>query len=658
MPRSLSSFGLVLVLTLSSGCAVPPVPLGDVQSRVERREIKRQLRMLSSSEDEVWQAAYWRLADRGARVAPHLQQAFDAREPLASRAILVLGEIADPSTMAQLRALENDPRLGAVATRALLLSEEALWRTVLEEGGQAACEAYLTWFPGGQHRWEVQRRLTDIEATAAHAALGNNPDDQSVNKFLREFGDTELGNKVKKEQASELERRARILLEEGDVFGAHLALQEADRLGVGLDLREIESQIRSRMGRVFAAEGKLDKAIGEFTRALELGEGVEMELGRLLVERSSRKQEERDFLGALLDLDVADGVYSNLEAVTRRRRRSLEGQILGEIRNGTLEGDRVAEALLRSGEEGRRELRRRLDGGKNLVLVERLAMESIAGGGSVHRKFRLDAIDEVQARNEEQALAFLSDEAKIARLMDPEKLWHPSQGPSRDEARTVVNAYLKVEGWRDAVLRDESSDSSGSGSAVEPQEALNRRLAEEGQGPGDVSLSLGMRLQLLGRLMELHGELQVLVKQDLLSFSGGLVGRDHLPSSLAEWCMLVLQDANSEELTARNGSPARLSELRQETGVMVLRLDVSGEGISSELAVSEALTLLFGSARSIVQHHPNVDGIQVEVHSQGTRRVRVGLTRDSIRRINWPLVQAETPFGMDHLAFVFDQEVD
>jgi len=242
--------------------------------------------------------------------------------------------------------------------------------------------------------------------------------------------------------------------------------------------------------------------------------------------------------------------------------------------------------------------------------------------------------------------------------MDPEKLWHSSQGPSRDEARTVVNAYLRVEGWRDAVLRDDAEESARKGSTVESKDALNRRLAEEGQGPGDVTLDLGVRLQLLGRLLELHGELQVLVEKDLLSFSGGLVGREHLPSSLAEWCMFVIRDANSEELTVRNGSPARLSEIRQDTGLMVLRLDVGGEGISSELAVSEALTLLFGSARSIVQHHPGVDGIQVEVHSQGTRRVRVGLTRDSIRRINCPLVQAETPFGMDHLAFVFDQEVD
>ena len=44
-----------------------------------------------------------------------------------------------------------------------------------------------------------------------------------------------------------------------------------------LDLRELESKIRSRIGRIFAADNRVDEAIVEFSRALELGDGVEME---------------------------------------------------------------------------------------------------------------------------------------------------------------------------------------------------------------------------------------------------------------------------------------------------------------------------------------------------------------------------------------------
>ena len=281
--RLVRGLSLCLGLSLVGGCALPIGDLGDVQERVERREIKRQLRLLSSPEERVWRPAYQRLVERGEEAVPHLLQAFDARDPLASRSVLVLGEIASASTIPHLRALQDDPRLGTAAGRALELSEEALWRAVTETGRRNDCEAYLTWFPGGQYRWEVQQKIAEVDALAAYDSLGNKASEEAIALFLQEFGATEIGGRVRQEQARKAKQKAETLLESGDLPGAHLALQQAQSLDPDLEISGLESKIRARMGRIFASENRVDEAISEFSRALLLGDSVEMELWRQLV---------------------------------------------------------------------------------------------------------------------------------------------------------------------------------------------------------------------------------------------------------------------------------------------------------------------------------------------------------------------------------------
>jgi len=262
----MKSKGWALVLSLWSvqGCSQVWVPIGDVQARVESREVKRQLRLLASKDKDVWQAAYWRLVDRGPSVAHILIQALDAREPLAGRAMLILGELADPATLAHLKSLEQDPRLGPAASRALQISEEALWRRVEESQDRASCEGYLTWFPGGQHRWAAQFRLNELDAEIAFEGLGKTPGADARASFLQNFGDTEIGLNLKKRLAVEAVAKAQVELEAGRFRAALHELNKAQNWDLGLDVGPVEASVRAGLGRILVNEGSRQLAIVEF----------------------------------------------------------------------------------------------------------------------------------------------------------------------------------------------------------------------------------------------------------------------------------------------------------------------------------------------------------------------------------------------------------
>jgi tetratricopeptide (TPR) repeat protein len=641
------------------GCAKPWIPIGDLQSRVENREVKRQLRLLSSKDEDVWQAAYWRLVDRGPSVSRLLIQALDAREPLAGRAMLVLGEVADPGTLAHLKMLQEDPRLGAAATRALEISEEAHWRRVEESQDRASCEGYLTWFPGGQHRWAVQARLHELDAQDAFERITGETSPDVMAVFLQNFGDTRLGEGLKKKMAVQAVGRAQLAMDAGEIRKALHELDQAQNLDQALNFSALEGQVRSQFGRLLVEEGERHRAIVEFVRARALGESVEMELGRLLVERARERQAERDFQGGLEDLDIALTVYPKLEAVIKRVRRDIEKQLLREIEKGTLDGDSVANALLRSGVLGRVELNRRLQGGVNKALVARLIGDAGLGTDTPEmRAFRTAAVEDVVKITQKSAEEFLRDVGRLERLLDGERLWDPAQGPTRDAARRVVGDYIRAMEWQSELGQRVATSSGQKVDRLRLVDDIDALLLED-RGPDDDSLSLTVRVQLLDRLLHLHSELQARVRQQPLLFAAGLVGYLEIPDSLTRWGAFMLKSPNPNDLKFRNGLSASM-EAATVDGILRLRLLAQkAGGLDTDLAVSEALTVLFGAARSLIFHHGESKGVTVEVGTGAPfdLMVRVSLSRESIRRFNWRLIQNEAPFGMDHLAFVFDQEI-
>jgi tetratricopeptide (TPR) repeat protein len=652
-------WALVLCLWSVQGCSRVWVPIGDVQARVESREVKRQLRLLASKDKDVWQAAYWRLVDRGPSVAHILIQALDAREPLAGRAMLILGELAEPATLAHLKSLEQDPRLGPAASRALQISEEALWRRVEESQDRGSCEGYLTWFPGGQHRWAAQFRLNDLDAEIAFEGLGKTPGEDAIASFLQNFGDTEIGSDLKKRLAVEAVAKAQVELDAGRFRAAMHELNKAQNWDSGLDVGPVEASVRAGLGRILVSEGSRQLAIVEFAKARSLGAPVEMDLGRLLVERARERQASRDFKGGLEDLDVALSVYPKLAGVIKRVRRDIERQLLLEIKSGALYGDSVAGALLRSGPNGRKLLSERLEGGRNRALVQRLIADATLGTDTAEmRAYRLKAVDDVVAISRSNAAAFLGSEARLARLLDGERLWDPRQGPTRDAARKVVSDHIRGLRWRaELAERLPGADNSPSDSLHLNQEIEALLLANK--GPDDLSLGLTVRVQLLEQLLRLHSALQARVRQQPLLFAAGLVGLNEVPTSLTAWGAFMLNEPNPHELVLRNGGGARMEAQRLD-GKLHLRLVADSDTpLDTEVAVAEALTVLFGAARSLVHHHSELEGVTVEV-GQGERfklRARVALSRESIRRFNWRIIQNEAPFGLAHLVFVFDHEI-
>jgi tetratricopeptide (TPR) repeat protein len=668
---------LALSLLSTQGCSRVWLPLGDVQARVESREVKRQLRLLASKDEAVWQAAYWHLVDRGPAVSGMLIQALDAREPLAGRAMLVLGELADPATLAHLKGLEQDPRLAAAASRALEISEEALWRRVEETQDRASCEAYLTWFPGGQHRWATQARLHELDASAAFSALGPKPELEALAQFLQNFGDTTVGERLKKSLALESVDSAETAFTNGDFPAALHEIDKARNWDPHLDFADLEGRIRGGLGRSLVQEGASHRAIIELAKARALGAPVEMELGRLLVERARKRQETRDFQGGLEDLDVALSVYPNLEAVIKRVRRAIEKQLLREIAKGALDADSVASALLRAGPKGQEALTQRLDGGKTRALVQRLIADAALGTDTAEmRAYRLGAVQDVVKISQANAEVFFEDGLRLRRLLDGERLWDPSQGPTRDAARKVVGDTIRALRWQTELAQrlpateSNQAQTSAGGDRLRLNRELEALLSVH-KGPDDPTLDLTVRVQLLDQLLRSHSALQARVRQQPLLFAAGLVGLEAIPTDLTAWGAFMLKSPDPQALVLRNGTPARL-EARRVDGHLRLRLIVTdSDSLNTELAVSEALTLLFGSARSLVHHHSDLEGVSVEVGGgkpigagdptasgdSFALKARVTMSRASIRRFNWKIIQNAAPFGIAHLAFVFDQEI-
>jgi hypothetical protein len=274
------------------------------------------------------------------------------------------------------------------------------------------------------------------------------------------------------------------------------------------------------------------------------------------------------------------------------------------------------------------------------------------------RAFRTAAVADVVKTTQVSAEEFLQDVGRLARLLDGERLWDPAQGPTRDAARRVVRDFVRAAKWQQDLGQRIPEPTPQAEDPLRRPEEIDAFLIE-GRGPDDESLSLTVRVQLLDRLLGLHSELQARVRQQPLLFAAGLVGYLEIPDSLTRWGAFMLKSPNPNQLTLRNGSSASMKAATVD-GILRLRLvsqDLSGS--DADLAVSEALTVLFGAARSLIFHHGESKGVTVEVGS-GTPfelKARVSLSRDSIRRFNWRLIQNEAPFGMDHLAFVFDQEI-
>jgi hypothetical protein len=259
---------------------------------------------------------------------------------------------------------------------------------------------------------------------------------------------------------------------------------------------------------------------------------------------------------------------------------------------------------------------------------------------------------------QKSAEEFLRDVGRLERLLDGERLWDPAQGPTRDAARRVVGDYIRAMEWQSELGQRVATSSGQKVDRLRLVDDIDALLLED-RGPDDDSLSLTVRVQLLDRLLHLHSELQARVRQQPLLFAAGLVGYLEIPDSLTRWGAFMLKSPNPNDLKFRNGLSASM-EAATVDGILRLRLLAQkADGLDTDLAVSEALTVLFGAARSLIFHHGESKGVTVEVGTGAPfdLMVRVSLSRESIRRFNWRLIQNEAPFGMDHLAFVFDQEI-
>jgi len=553
----------------------------------------------------------------------------------------------------------TDPGFEEMARHALALSEETLWERVKSQGDKDACDAYLTWFPGGKNRWEVQRRLQEVLAKEAIHNLGNRPSDDAIRAFFERFGKTDHAGAYRLKLAARDSEEAQKQLELGKLDAAIVAIESARNWNPDLDLRELEGGVRERLARGHAASSRLEEAIAEFGKAYALGRSVEMELGRLLVERSGQRQARRDFLGALEDLDLSVKVYSKLEGVVKRRRRAVERQLLTEIAQGKIRADGVVGALLRSGAKGQRELKKLLDGGRNASLVDRLLASGSKGLETPEiRRFRWEAVMLAKSYSDRRASAFLANRPQLEMLLDGAGAWSGELDALREDAQRIVEAHNRAVDWQKTISKKPEEISGKSFGNPANNTALDA-LILAGRGPDDDTLDLSRRVQLLGRVLQLRKELVLLMKQEPDSFVQGFIGRESIPTDLTGWAAFLVSSRQRAEVTMRGGVPAEL-ELSREGGALHLLVKWQSEQpLEKEAAVSEALTLLFGTTRGLLFHHEDVDQVVVKIGGGQplSWRVRLGLTRETSKRFNWALIEKEAPYSMEHLAYVFDQEV-
>tara|TARA_B110000037_G_scaffold195601_1_gene232119 strand:- start:54 stop:488 length:435 start_codon:yes stop_codon:yes gene_type:complete len=135
------------------------------------------------------------------------------------------------------------------------------------------------------------------------------------------------------------------------------------------------------------------------------------------------------------------------------------------------------------------------------------------------------------------------------------------------------------------------------------------------------------------------------------------VGRAELPIDLLDWTLLVEQSRtiSGGEVRLSSGAVSRVS-INNGTPINPIDVTITVDdraGGLTEPQISDALTVLFGTARLFKSVETEMTGLAVSIMGQsGAHLLTVSLDRRDIDNLAWEIIEAEAPFGNQHLVFI------
>lgn len=633
-----------------------PHNAAEVQALADDPEqVDRLVRALRSPRDEVWKTAYAELLEAGSEAAsPELRESVIKGKTEAPRALLVLGELGDPDNFDLLAGAQQVPSLQSWADEAFLLAEESLYYSIRDEPTVAVCEAYLLWFPEGPSVREVQDILYDEQAWQAFEALVK-PDEVDLISFVRAWPSSLASRQAYRELGQLRVRAAEEELRRGRPERALDALAQARAYDPDLDTKELEAVARQDLGRALLEHAEVDKAILELEEARRLGARNEDLLGTLYLRRAQERFERLEPVGGMEDLRHAEEVDPGLAETVGGLRELQVRALLEQIEQIGKGRAAAVEAVLMAGPAHHEVLSKVLmaavDRGDCVPLVQAAHVADRHGAEVWVRSELARAL----AVADERVSTFLHP-TNVGALLDGDAMFSLDSRSFRGEALGQLVCYERLVGAAQK-QRDLGADFGKvlPGPAPRTDEELAAR-AKEGLSPAMAEQPKLFRAQLLRWVLEGPERLAALVQRNPALVASALVRSPEPPTDLMGWRLF--------EWTASQAGPETPVKLGQASGALrserdgtVLRLIFDLEGETAQADLGPALTVLFGGARLFFFALPAVERVEVVVLNHGSEQAMLGMDRRSAERFTWGLIEAEAPYGAEHLDLVLDQRL-
>ncbi len=674
MPHHRATALMLGLCLLVSGCGLrhpEQVESLAAEAASDPRKIGKLVASLRSKHEDVRLAAQDALLELGAAAVPELREVILRKRSEAGPALLVLGRMGDPQQFPLIEQHLDDPTLGPWAKDGLQAGEEALWGRISVEPSLPLCDAYLDWFPDGDHHPFVIHLRREIEAERALEAMGASPRYGALVSYHRRYGDTGSGERARLMHTERALQDAQDEIIKGRPRQALRYVEEAREWDSEADANPIEAAARVSWAQSLTDSEQWTQAIEQLTLAGELGGGSPALLGDLYMTRAQTHFLKGDPVEGMTDLWLAERTFEPLALPAQVERTRQGRKLMGAMEREEVPIRQGIQGLAMAGPELVEDTRsvvwtRLMSGDPDPLqfLVQAASAPVISQPAGAWLDTLVDrALTETQG----QVSKLLEDVERHHALLDPLVLWTVAGDSNRKGALALLHAYEgAIRAARAHVRFGRTVTGPLPETPLEGSVALRERISK-GADPQDTDLSPLVRAQLTRFSLEQVEVLRDLSWRHPALLASRFVGREVLPVSLAEWALFssVTQEERRQsvyKVTLRDGKTADLTVQVQE-GAMRVEMSLFGPSIPlDDAAMIDGLTVLFGTARPLLFVHSDVTHVDVVMGmnlSDGTldQRLRLGLDQRTAQRMNWSLIEAEAPYSTDHLALVLDQEI-
>ena len=636
----------ILLSTALLGCPMNVRYNFDAFDTVEERiEVEHLMRDLGAREASAWEPAFVGLAGKGDPAVSLLAEAIFGPSPLAERALLVLGEIASDRSLAVVEASRESPRLASWVDRAFLRAETTL--TLDSATDYSAGERYLVWFPSGGQRAVVEANMATLGASVAYARLGGQATRGELVEFARAYPHSPEGQQVKAVLADAFLSDAQRLIREQDYQGAIRRATLASEWGGDEFVRETLISALVLSGSSAAARGNIAPAIAAYEDAVLLGANESRALASLYLRQSRNSLNRGLLLQSVQQAERALGHSTSVQREVSSIRSEHAPLLIRQLQAGQAV-ESIAFALLVTNDDTRSILGQYILSqpvGIVAPLVSSM-LDNETPAEEVASSYIPGLMLEIQER-----LAVNVDrhlEHNLNALIGSNVVLGTSEsGPLRDSARTDIERYLE--------FTVSAGEAIGGPNILTREEVIS--ALKRGQRPSMDNIPRTVRAQLLLIGLDSVREVRSRLRTETTSMVAAFVGRAELPIDLLDWTLLVEDSRNivGGEVRLSSGAVSGVS-ITDGTPSAPIAVTITVEDDSSVLTepqISDALTVLFGTARLFKSVESEMTGLTVSVRNRnGGHLLTVSLDRRNIDNLAWNIIETEAPFGSQHLVFI------